>query len=713
MAFHFRAAIKQFAQSQATAAVSSNELGHARIGGMKYRPDIDGLRAIAVLAVVLFHAKLDVSGGFIGVDVFFVISGFLITSLIDQEVGRDAFSLASFYERRIRRIFPALFLVVFVTAGAAVLVLFPDKLDAFCKSVLATAVFSSNIYFWHGMNGYFTVGAGDIPLLHTWSLAVEEQFYIFFPPLILSLARNRRLLIGALLFGTVCSLAAAVWWVSFAPLTAFFLAPFRAWEFLFGSLLALQLVPELKSRRLAEALAPIGLGMILYSALALTGASGFPGLNAVPPCLGTALVIYAGEHGTVTTKLLSTKPLVFVGLISYSLYLWHWPLLVLTADWHIFPLNGPERVAVVFASLAMAVLSWRYVELPFRRKSQIPRRQLLFAAAASIAALMAIGVFGHRSQGWPGRIPPAAAELAGYAKSQNPRQAECLIVDLTADKIPAADACIYGSSVTPTYALWGDSHADALVEMLGAVAKRHNEALKFFAANGCPPIAGVTLSASEFSYCAKHNDDVMSYLLGHREISTVIIAANYAAYILGEDPQFGPAGYRIDDFKYLITNSQHTIVNRQGRQKLFAAEFTNTVTGLLKAGKEVVLVYPVPETGYPIPETLASMLLRGKVIDTFTRPYGYYRDRQEFVFKTLDAIQSKNIIRVYPDKVLCHGSACIVSFDGKPLYRDSQHLSETGAEFIAPLFENLFQPAYAAHGQEDGANVDALTGAAN
>lgn len=243
MAFHFRAAIKQFAQSQATAAVSSNELGHARIGGMKYRPDIDGLRAIAVLAVVLFHAKLDVSGGFIGVDVFFVISGFLITSLIDQEVGRDAFSLASFYERRIRRIFPALFLVVFVTAGAAVLVLFPDKLDAFCKSVLATAVFSSNIYFWHGMNGYFTVGAGDIPLLHTWSLAVEEQFYIFFPPLILSLARNRRLLIGALLFGTVCSLAAAVWWVSFAPLTAFFLAPFRAWEFLFGSLLALQLVP--------------------------------------------------------------------------------------------------------------------------------------------------------------------------------------------------------------------------------------------------------------------------------------------------------------------------------------------------------------------------------------------------------------------------------------------------------------------------------------
>ena len=303
---------------------------------LRYRADIDGLRAIAVLPVVLFHFGFSTfAGGFVGVDVFFVISGFLITSLIVVEIDESRFSIVRFYERRIRRIFPALFLVIIVTSIASAIILLPNDLKRYAKSVVAADWFFSNFEFWREA-GYFDVDAHQKPLLHTWSLAVEEQFYLIFPPFLLLAARylrRRYLLIIMPIF--VLSLTFSIWAVYAKPSLAFYLTPSRMWEIMLGAWLAL--IPWEAGKRFIPPsgyglLTLLGIGMIAYGVFTFSANTPFPGAMALLPCGGAALVIFGGQnHPSMVSRLLATGPLVFVGKISYSLYLWHWPLIVLAA----------------------------------------------------------------------------------------------------------------------------------------------------------------------------------------------------------------------------------------------------------------------------------------------------------------------------------------------------------------------------------------------
>jgi peptidoglycan/LPS O-acetylase OafA/YrhL len=348
---------------------------------VRHRADIDGLRAIAVVPVVLFHAGVSrVSGGFVGVDIFFVISGYLITSLILGEMAEGRFSLASFYERRIRRIFPALFAVLAVCVVVAALLFLPRELKSFDRSLLATTFFVSNIYFYSGL-GYFAAPPDTLPLLHTWSLAIEEQFYIVFPLLLsLVIAFGRRVWIGLIAALFLLSLAASIWVTRLNPDAAFYLAPMRVWELMLGALLAARLLPRIGSQAVREMLALAGIALIGYAVFAFSPATPFPGSAALIPCLGAALVIYAGEDDgtTLAGKVLSLWPLAFVGLISYSLYLWHWPLLVFARYWTIVPLTVWQSAAIVTTSFILAAFSWRYIEQPFlRKRPAIPRRILL------------------------------------------------------------------------------------------------------------------------------------------------------------------------------------------------------------------------------------------------------------------------------------------------------------------------------------------------
>lgn len=349
---------------------------------LKYRPDIDGLRAIAVMSVIAFHAGMNrASGGYVGVDVFFVISGCLISSIVFSEIAASHFSVIGFYERRIRRIFPALFAMLAICGVFAMVYLLPTELVAYCKSMLAATFSMSNLYFWKH-SGYFDSPTSQ-PLLHTWSLAVEEQFYISFPLFLVVVRKffpkRLRASVISLFFASLITSAIVV---SRSEETAFYMPFTRAWELLLGTLLSLSVLPRLQSARLRNLAALAGIAMITFSVVGYTQQTLFPGFSALVPCVGSALIIWAGEGGSsLVGAVLSWRPVVFVGLISYSFYLWHYPVIIsrqmgiltgisAVTSWHSSALLSPHRFDVlleVALSFVLAVLSWRFVERPFRK----------------------------------------------------------------------------------------------------------------------------------------------------------------------------------------------------------------------------------------------------------------------------------------------------------------------------------------------------------
>ncbi len=334
-----------------------------------YRTPIDGLRAVAVGAVVLFHFGVaPFSGGFVGVDVFFVISGFLITRLLLADIADRKPLILPFYRRRILRLFPALFMMLAVTLAAALLLLYPSDLRHFGESLASVAGFGSNLYF-RNSSGYFSAAADQKPLLHTWSLSVEEQFYLVYPPLLAVLARRSVRLAAAVLgLLALASLLASAWATRAAPMTAFYLTPFRFWELMLGGLIPLFGLAAPRSRAASETLAWGGLGLIAAAVFGYTLETPFPGLAALPPCLGAAAVILSCERpgSNAAARLLSLPAATALGRISYSLYLWHWPVIVFAGHWLFRRPTGIETPALIALSLALAAASYRFVEQPFR-----------------------------------------------------------------------------------------------------------------------------------------------------------------------------------------------------------------------------------------------------------------------------------------------------------------------------------------------------------
>ena len=370
---------------------------------MKYRAEIDGLRAIAVIPVVLYHAGFDVlKGGFVGVDIFFVISGYLITTIIKTELDEDRFSLVRFYERRARRILPALFLVILVTLPLAWIWLPPRAMEEFLRSVFSVSLFSSNIFFWQE-SGYFDTATELKPLLHTWTLAIEEQYYILFPLFLIFMKPfGTRKTFITLVIALVISLGLAQWGSSAKPVATFYLLPTRAWELAIGSLVAFYFMYSswTPSLRVSQAASLAGLALIVFSIFAYSAGTPYPSLYTVAPTLGTAMVILFAGPGTWVRSLLSLKVLVGIGLVSYSAYLWHQPLLVFAR--YQFALEGPPLPVMGLLSILtfiLAYLSWKYVETPFRNRTLYSRGQIFRASAAGMAACMSLGIVGVATQG--------------------------------------------------------------------------------------------------------------------------------------------------------------------------------------------------------------------------------------------------------------------------------------------------------------------------
>jgi peptidoglycan/LPS O-acetylase OafA/YrhL len=489
-----------------------------------FRADIEGLRALAIIPVVLFHVGLGgFTGGFVGVDVFFVISGFLITASLDNDIRRGVYSIANFYVRRIRRIFPAYVALICVVSLCAVALQLPADLKDYGTSMAATAVYVSNITFWQGSGDYFGVKSEFQPLLHTWSLAVEEQFYIVFPVLLALVARfgSRAWTLAAVGLCFVASLALGIYMTQTAPVASFFLLPSRAWELLAGSLLALGVAGAPRRAAVAEVAGACGLVLIVAPILLYSAATPFPGLAAVPPVLGAALILYAGmgERRTLVGRMLSHPGLRFFGLISYSLYLWHWPIIVFLR--YVFlDLDLPLKLAVLPLSVAAATLSWRFVERPFRRPSTAATPRRLFLVTTAITCGIAATGLAFARDGLPWRASPQILRMADKATYQGPART-CGNAFRQRRTLPTL--CVRGApGAVPDLLVIGDSHADAFAQAVFDAAAQAGRAGYQISDTGYRLLPGYEKIGEEAKY-RYLNQLALRLLDSHPEVRTIVV----------------------------------------------------------------------------------------------------------------------------------------------------------------------------------------------
>ncbi|WP_380179617.1 acyltransferase family protein [Kalamiella sp. sgz302252] len=591
---------------------------------IKYRPDIDGLRALAIVPVLLFHAGFSTfSGGYVGVDVFFVISGFLITSILLKDIKNNSYSIIDFYERRIRRIFPALFSVILFVLLVAPFALLPDDYNFLPKEVAGALLFVSNIVSWR-KSGYFSSDAEERPLLHTWSLGVEEQFYIFAPIILffilVKLKRKPDLFLLAIF---ALSFLLSIFLTHPKPSAAFYLLPSRTWELMAGSLLALNRVPKPRSAALNELIALAGFAAIVGSVFCFDAHTAFPGYAAALPVFGSVCIIYAAQQ-TLVGKLLSLKPVVFIGLISYSLYLWHWPLIVFFRNWNLL-INEGGRWLVVAVSLLIATLSWRFIERPFRNRSAFPAARLYKTSAVGLAILVAVSAATWSQGGWPTRFTPQTQAFIAAHQDFSPARGRCHFNGGVPD---TSSYCHFGEA-KPTVAVWGDSHGVELSRALG----NQNISLYEITYSACPPALDFQLEVRPD--CIAHNQRAINFLEADKAIKVVVLAARYEAY-----------------------------------PTTFYRNMNKTAEQLIAHGKKVIIVGPVPSPGVDVPTTLA----RGR------DPYFTFNNPAiENIQKYIDA----DVVRFMPSSVLCPQNKCSMLVNGKPLLFDNNHLSMASANYVA------------------------------
>ncbi len=455
-----------------------------RSEGMAYRPDIDGLRAIAVLAVVFYHAGWAAfAGGFTGVDIFFAISGYLITRIIADGIASGTFRFQDFYDRRIRRIFPAIFFMLPIVLGAGYLFLAPADYQTLARSAVWTVAFVSNVFFMNN-TGYFDASSDTMALLHTWSLAVEEQFYVVWPLVLILLAKFMRPTSRPFLLAIAVLAMLSFVWSAYTTHdeahAAFYLAWSRAWELLAGGCLALLVLPAWP-KWLVEIAALAGLVLIGWGIFALTDAMPYPGVNALYPVAGASLLLFSGP-ATLVARILSIAPLRAVGKISYSLYLWHWPVFVFYRQYtNGAPIEPVAAIILVTLAVGIAALSWAFIETPFRR-SRGKRLDFTFAGVASVAiVLMALMI--RAEDGFPARTPPLGEELSSLEAMWHwdcPQK-------INVPELAPWPLCVVGArweAAKTRGILWGDSHAEHMAPLLDQAARERGMSLLVW--RSCP-----------------------------------------------------------------------------------------------------------------------------------------------------------------------------------------------------------------------------------
>ena len=671
-------------------------LSSRNAASLSYRPEIDGLRAVAVVPVVLFHAGMHVfSGGFIGVDVFFVISGYLITAILLNDIAQERYSIARFYERRARRILPALLLVMLACLPAAWFGLLPTDFRQFSISILSVLGFVSNISFWRE-EGYFSTASELKPLLHTWSLAVEEQFYLALPLLLFLLRKASRrtltIVLGAAALGSfaLCEFAAFRF-----PTANFYLAPTRAWELLGGSLCALW--GRHHDKRWSNVLSWLGLGLILIAVFLFDGTLQFPSHYALVPVGGAMLLITFARPGGGAGRLLSLPPLLGIGLISYSLYLWHQPLFAFARQ---YSSGVPPRglmLALAALSVVLAWASWRWIETPFRHKGDRTEvRRSLSLAGAAIALLVAFAGYGLASGGTGVRLrETGGADLRSFiATAQRPSHTggDCIASD-TGFTTP----CVYvpAPAGAPRIALFGDSHGEALLPAFAELARQKGMQLHFASIGGCPPLLGAYVingwgSPAACPTLAKEELTVVKA----EKVGVVFLAGRWPLYTDGE-PSISPS-------QFLLAREPWPFrPTRAASREALSASLADTVAAYRAAGVRVVLIDDVP------PQDFA--------LDRFVKWMAYKAETggpTAAIARTAVSVPAADAVRA-PSRLMLYGLAgpgvVVANLDAtfrrgdryvwgngkESWYFDSNHLSDRGAAQVVPQLAAALDQALA------------------
>ncbi|HUQ89756.1 MAG TPA: acyltransferase family protein [Vicinamibacterales bacterium] len=650
---------------------------------LPYRPEVDGLRAVAVLPVILFHAGFAAfSGGYVGVDVFFVISGYLITSIILTEKAAGTFTIAGFYERRARRILPALFLVVAVCVPIAWRVLPQGEWRSFSRSVAALSVFASNILFWRE-TGYFDTATEMKPLIHTWSLAVEEQYYVIYP-LFLTLAwrLGLRWIVAILATAAIISLAAAQIVVSQMPAAAFYLLPTRGWELAVGALAAMFLWRrDPITTATHQLMSALGLALIGYSVFAFSRSTPFPSLYALLPTVGAGLIIVFATAHTVVGRVLGSKPLVAIGLISYSAYLWHQPLFAFARHAQPSGVSPAQLASLAALSLLLAYLSWRFVEQPFRNPRRVARRGVMAMAIAGTLSLALIAVAAQYVQ-----PPKKSLDDMQVAATKLRTVRPCALDDLPAALHP--NCRVFGATTVPSLLLTGDSHAEALQFALEEALLARGQSAYSFTVGGCTPIKDVALNAAAvFAPCLEMNRYIADRFLQKNRMETIVLMSRWTAHWLGAPFDNREGGIE----PRLFAGSEGAVLTgvvagARTTDKTAIAQLYRDGLDALASHSQVVLVYPVPEAGWHVPSVIADAYTRRIPItpDLASVSSATFTQRNAAIHALFDSVATP-LIRIKPERMFCDTTVagrCVTQQAGVPFYYDDDHLSDVGARLV-------------------------------
>lgn len=611
---------------------------------LAYRPGIDGMRAIAVLGVVLYHAGFGPPAGFVGVDVFFVISGFLITSLLEAELAATGrIGLAAFYARRVRRLFPALSIVLVVTVAASVAVLSYGELTSALQSAAASVVFGANIFFQYTTGDYFGPNVNHLPLLHLWSLGVEEQYYLLWP---VALLFARRLPLSArravFVFFALASLAFAEWSLSRGTQAAFYSMPSRWWELSLGALVAWTPVTGHRVGRWESWAGTL----VIVAAMAIP-TKHFPGVGALPATLGAALLLHASTVKGGAWGLLSSRPMVLIGKVSYPFYLWHWPLLALAAVAIPGDIPAPTRAALVLAALLLAAATWRWVERPVHLIPMALPRRLVGATLLTCVALavLVVQVADATRSTPPSNDPGAIAERDMPANMDH-----CHNLSIRPDQLPDETACVLGGDAPPKVAIWGDSHALAFQPFATAVAIGEGRTAIAYSRDACAPAIDYDNGERPVAVarCRSFN---AAALLRAETMDTVILASRWPA----------PA------------------------DRDFAADLTATVDQLSSHVRHILIIGATPDLPASVPDCIRRNSLKSCEVP-----------REQFIAQssavrallTSIAMRHPNVTYVEPIDFFCNQKTCPGVRNGLALYWDSNHISSSaaavfGREFVA------------------------------
>lgn len=625
-----------------------------------YRADIDGLRAIAVLAVLLSHLGVErMAGGYVGVDVFFVISGYIVTGglLLRADGGADH-SATAFYLRRLRRLMPNLLAMVLAVLATASWLFLPEDLARLPGRIAAAVLgFSNWLFAWQ--SGYFLPASKWNPLLHTWTLSVEFQFYLVAPLVVVAMARSSRVALQiAIPSMTLASFAWALATRASDNAWHFYDSVARAWEFLLGATVLLWRHPRLP-RWLAEALCLAALMILAASFMVIDRDGSFPDLRALAPALATAVLIALLPVAPAVSRMLTVRPVNVVGKASYSIYLWHWPTIVFVM--YLCPGIEANRwfaLAAIPPILAVSFLAWRWFEQPFRSREQMTDQRFTAVLAAAVAVIGAGSLALVASSGLPGRFDQRQRAVLRDAAAFSPRREACHRGDL---QLPLEASCRFGAAVAPTIAIWSDSHGVELVERLAPALAARGQSAELLSFSSCPPRAPARTDTD----CASFQRSSLEHLLAKSTIATVIVAGALDGAARPHDPRWG-------------------------------REFTAAAEALLAAGKRIVIIYPIPEQPFHVPRALVNRARFGIDFAAQQTARTDYLARTRAVFAVYDRLGGARVARVRPDAILCPRQRCIAERAGRPLYFDDNHLTLLGADPIARVVAVRLDAASAA-----------------